>query len=337
MSMQSSDVLLLAVMAAGAAAVVGVLGVILLARRSTSVAVAVAPFAVVLPVVVGVLVSLAQMALSPEQSRLMLAVLGASAPLAILLGVLLARRIRALDRRAAEQQANRARDQEVETSRREMVAWVSHDLRTPLAGLRAMAEALQDGVVADPSDYHTRIIAHVDRMSTMVDDLLALSRLHSGDLALRLEDVSLADLISDTLADAVPLAEAQHVSLRGSAEGPVPAEVDAALVSRAMNNLIVNALRHTPPDGGVTVSAASEGKLAVLSVEDECGGIPTEHLERVFEAGWRGVDARTPTASDGAGIGLAVVEATAKAHGGTVEVRNVEGGCRFELRLPALV
>lgn len=314
----------------------GVLGVVLLARRSTAAAVAVAPVAVVLPVVVGVLVSLAQMALSPDQSRLMLAVLGASVPLAVLLGMLLARRIRALDRGAAKEQADRSRDQEVEASRREMVAWVSHDLRTPLAGLRAMAEALQDGVVADPSEYHSRIIAGVERMSAMVDDLLALSRLHSGELALQLDEISLADLVSDTIAAAVPVAEAQHVHLAGGTDGSLPAEVDASLVSRAMNNLVVNALRHTPPDGGVMVSAASEGEVAVLSVEDECGGIPAENLERVFEPGWRGADARSPTAGEGAGIGLAVVEATAHAHGGTVAVQNVEGGCRFELRLPTL-
>ena len=120
MNMPSSDVLLLAVLAAAAAAVIGVLGVVLVARRSTSAAVAIAPVAVVLPVVTGVLASLAQMALSPEQSRLMLAVLAASVPLAILLGVLLARRIRALDRRTSQEQADRIRDQEVEESRRSL-------------------------------------------------------------------------------------------------------------------------------------------------------------------------------------------------------------------------
>lgn len=332
-----AEALILALAAAVLTALLGVLVVGLLARRSVSAAVVAAPVAVVLPVVVGILVSIAEMVLSTQQSRLVLAVLAVAVPVAVLLGVLLGRRIRALDRRAALDQAARLKDQEVEASRREMVAWVSHDLRTPLAGMRAMAEALEDGVVAEPRDYYARIITDVDRMSRMVDDLLALSRLHSGTLALSLEDVSLSDLVSDTLAAATPLAQAQHITLVGESSGHVAAEVDASLVSRAMTNLLVNALRHTPPDGAVTVSARQVAGEAIVSVQDGCGGIPEEHLHRVFDAGWRGTAARTPTSADGAGIGLAVVQGTAEVHGGRVDVQNVDGGCRFEMRLPAVV
>lgn len=329
-----TDALLLAVVAAAVTAAVGLLGVGLLARRSVPAAVVAAPVAVVLPVVVGVLVSIAKMVLSPEQSRLVLAVLAVAAPLAVLLGMLLARRIRQLDRAAADREAARRREQDVEASRREMVTWVSHDLRSPLAAIRAMAEALEDGVVEDPHAYHSRVLDEVDRMSTMVDDLLSLSRLQAGQLALTLEEVSLADLVSDTLAAAGPLAEAARIRLHGSADGALPVAVDTSLVSRAVTNLVVNALRHTPPDGAVTVRASAIDGQAVVSVQDGCGGIPTDHLDRVFQPGWRGTAARTPTTGEGAGIGLAVVQGTAEVHGGSVAVRNVDGGCQFEMRLP---
>jgi signal transduction histidine kinase len=326
--------LLLAFGASVAVAVLGAVVVVLLARRSVSAAVVAAPVAVVMPVVVGMLVSIAEMVLTSDQSRLVLAVLAIAVPLAIGLGVLLAGRIRAVDRRVAFEQSARESEQQIEASRREMVAWVSHDLRTPLAGIRAMAEALQDGMVSDPADYHRRLIAETDRLSRMVDDLLALARLQSGSLRLTLADVSLSDLLSDTVASVSPLAEARGVHLLGRSEGSVPAEVDVALVSRALTNLVVNALRHTPPDGSVTVSARVDSDQAVVSVQDGCGGIPQEYLGRLFEPGWRGTSARTPSSSEGAGLGLAVVQGTADVHGGRVDVHNVDGGCRFEMRLP---
>jgi signal transduction histidine kinase len=211
---------------------------------------------------------------------------------------------------------------------------VSHDLRTPLAGMQAMTEALEDGVVTDPARYLARMRTDIDRMSGMVDDLLALSRLQSDALRLSLEHVSVADLVSDSLAAAQPLADAGRVRLSGSAEGAVPAVVDSRELSRALGNLLVNAIRHTPPDGSITMRARTEPTGPVIVVSDQCGGIPEPDLDRVFEPGWRGSFARTPSPGDGAGLGLAIVRRVAEAHGGEVEVRNQGGGCRFELRLP---
>lgn len=324
-------------LAATIAAVVAALGagaVAVLARRSPARAAAAAPIVVVLSLAAGVWASSRAMFLTAADSATMLLVLLAAVPIAALFGVLIARRIHDSERQAAALAAARESEREIEASRREMVGWVSHDLRTPLAGMRAMAEALQDGVSPDPARYLARLLSEVDRMSAMVEDLLALSRLQSDTLTLALEQVSLADLISDSLAGARALAESKDVRLSGSAAGPVPAQVDARWVSRAVANLVVNAIRHTPPDGSVVVTAAPDPGGVVIAVRDGCGGIDPAHLDRVFEPGWRGTPDRSPDQGQGAGLGLAVVRGVAQAHGGQVTVRNEGGGCRFDLTLP---
>jgi len=327
-------------LSAGSAAIVGALGfvaIVLLARRSLWWAAVVAPLVVVLSVAAGVIVSGRAMQLSAADSLQVLVILGAATPVAVAFGVLIARRVHELDRRAAEHSAARQRDAQIEQSRRDMVAWVSHDLRTPLAGLRAMAEALEDGVVDDPTRYHQRMRIEVDRMSLMVDDLLALSQLQSGAIRMAVERASLADLVSDTLASTDPLARSRGVHLTGTADGPIPADIDSREMSRALTNLVVNAVRHTPADGTVVVEAAHTADEAVLSVTDECGGIDEHDIGRVFEAGWRGTSARTPdVAADGAGagLGLAIARGVVEAHGGRIDVHNVTGGCRFEVHLP---
>lgn len=326
------------VLSAGVVVVTATLGawvVARIARRSTSVAAAIAPVVVVVSLAAGVWASSRAMFLSKEDSATVLLVLLAAVPIAAGVGMLIARRIHRAERAAAEAAAAREAEREIEASRREMVAWVSHDLRTPLAGIRAMAESVQDGVATDPARYLGRVIEDVDRMSGMVDDLLSLSRLQSGAAALTLEKASLADVVSDGLAAAGPMAAARGVRLNGWADGPVPAVVDVRGVARALTNLVANAVRETPPDGSVTITARTEGGNAILGVADECGGIAPEDLPRVFEPGWRGTTARTPGPGEGAGLGLAIVRAVAEAHGGRVGVQNQGPGCLFEVRLPA--
>ncbi|MFJ3880251.1 sensor histidine kinase [Streptomyces sp. NPDC090077] len=229
--------------------------------------------------------------------------------------------------------ASRERERALETSRRELVAWISHDLRTPLAGLRAMSEALEDGVVADPVRYHRQMRAEVDRLNSMVTDLFELSRIHAGALSLSPTRISLYDLVGDALAGADALARQHGVRLAGGAVEPVPVEVDGKEMTRVLSNLLVNAIRHTPADGTVAIAAERRANAVVLSVTDACGGIPEEDLPRVFDTGWRGSRARTPPS--GAGLGLAIVRGIVEAHAGHADVRNVPGGCRFELTLPA--
>lgn len=179
--------------------------------------------------------------------------------------------------------ASRERERALETSRRELVAWISHDLRTPLAGLRAMAEALEDGVAADPDHYLKQIRTEVESLDAMVGDLFELSRIHAGSLTLSFSRMSLYDLVGDALAGADPLAREHGVRLVGARVEPVPVEVDGKETSRVLGNLLVNAIRRTPADGTVAVAAERSPDGVMLSVTDGCGGIPEEDVPRVFD------------------------------------------------------
>ena len=231
----------------------------------------------------------------------------------------------------------RSRERALEASRRELVAWVSHDLRTPLAGLRAMAEALEDQVVVDPrevSQYHTQIRREVDRLTLMIDDLFELSRIHAGALRLSRRMVGLEDLVAEVVASAEPVARSKGVRLTGAAVRGMPVFIDTAEMGRALRNLVTNAIRHTPSDGVVDVLAEMQGGMACISVSDACGGIPPEDLPRVFDVAFRGESARTPGPQEGAGLGLSIARGIVEAHSGQIAVRNAGPGCQFLVRLP---
>ncbi|GAA3839261.1 HAMP domain-containing sensor histidine kinase [Streptomyces coacervatus] len=248
----------------------------------------------------------------------------------------LAQLVRELDSTSAKLAASRERERALEESRRELVAWISHALRTPLARLQAMTEALEDDMVDDmvddPSVYHARIRGEVGRLSEMVGDLFELSRIQAGVLALNTARMSVYDVVGDAIAGTAALAREHGVRIVGDGVEPVPIEVDGREMSRVLANLLVNAIPRTPSDGTVAVSARQEADSVVVSVTDSCGGIRPEDLPRVFDTGWRGTDARTPPA--GAGLGLAIVRGIIEAHRGQAAVHNVPGGCRFEVRLP---
>jgi signal transduction histidine kinase len=231
----------------------------------------------------------------------------------------------------------RSRERALEASRRELVAWVSHDLRTPLAGLRAMAEALEDQVVVDPrevSQYHSQIRREVDRLTVMIDDLFELSRIHAGALRLSKRMVGLEDLVAEVVASAEPVARHKGVRLTGAAVRGMPVFVDSAEMGRALRNLVTNAIRHTPADGGVDVLAEVQGGLACVTVSDACGGIPPDDLPRVFDVAFRGESARTPGPQSGGGLGLSIARGIVEAHSGQIAVRNAGPGCQFLIRMP---
>jgi signal transduction histidine kinase len=233
----------------------------------------------------------------------------------------------------------RERERALESSRRELVAWVSHDLRTPLAGLRAMTEALEDGLVEDPHLYYKQIAASTDRLNAMVDDLFELSRLQSGSLTHSTEPVSLEDVASDCVAALVPLAADKGVSLAGRSSAHVPLLGNAAELTRAITNLVANAIRYCAPAGSVVVEVGRSTDGGFVSVSDECGGIPAADLPRVFDVGFRGEAARTPEPDNGthAGLGLAIAKGIVEAHGGELAVHNTELGCRFTMTFPELL
>ena len=231
----------------------------------------------------------------------------------------------------------RAREQALEASRRELVAWVSHDLRTPLAGLRAMAEALEDQVVTDPrevSHYHSQIRRETNRLSAMIDDLFELSKIHAGTLRLSPRLVGLEDLVAEVVASAEPVARAKGIRLTGSAVRGMPVFIDTAEMGRAVRNLVINAIRHTAPEGTIEVLGEIQSGMACVSVGDECGGIPMGDLPRVFDVAFRGESARTPDPSGGAGLGLSIARGIVDAHSGQISVRNTGPGCQFLIKLP---
>ncbi|MDQ0634665.1 signal transduction histidine kinase [Arthrobacter pascens] len=239
---------------------------------------------------------------------------------------------------------SREREAAVEKSRRELVSWISHDLRTPLASMRAMAEALEDGMAADPSAYHRTIIAQTDQMAAMVNDLLELSKIQAGTLRLNAEPLDLYDLASDALADLAPLAARRGITLDGGGRRESLALADGPSIGRAVRNIVLNAILYSRPGSHVTVMVGRNNGSASVSVTDGCGGIPVEDLKHVFDTGWQGSRARLdpgqPDAAgnapySGAGVGLSMVAGIARAHGGSVAVENLDDGCRFTLHLPA--
>ena len=240
--------------------------------------------------------------------------------------------------RAASERLDDARSREraMQSARRELIAWVSHDLRTPLAGIRAMVEALEDGVVEDPVDvarYHATIRGETDRLAMLVDDLFELSRIEAGALDLRLETVTLGDVVADAVAAATPVAEAKGVRLSGAPDGEMlEVRVDAAEISRVLRNLLDNAIRHTPTGSAIEVRCGFDGGRAVVSVSDACGGIPEPDLDRVFDLAFRGDDSRG--SDGGGGLGLAIAHGLVGAHDGTIRVENDGPGCRFTVELP---
>ena len=337
-------ILLLAFAAALGVAVLGALALRVLRRRSIAVHLCVLITVAVLAVVAGVVAVADAMFLSAHDLEVVLLTVAAAAAVSLAVGWLFGRRLA-----AAAVWAEQARDRErqLEKGRRDLVAWVSHDLRTPLAGLRAMAEALEDGVVSDPvsvADYHRRIRVQSDRMARLVDDLFELSRINAGVLRLSLSAVPLGEVVSDAVASAAPLAAARGVRLVAAPTGWPTVSGSQPELSRVVANLLVNAVRYTPQDGTVLIEAGRERNSAWLAVADTCGGIPAADLSQVFDVAFRGERARTPLPRAGSdtdghtsagGLGLAIVHGLVEAHGGTVDVRNTADGCRFLVRLPA--
>jgi len=232
------------------------------------------------------------------------------------------------------------REREMEKTRRDLIAAVSHDLRTPLASTRALIEAVADGVAEDPQTeerYLSSARRELAHLSRLVDDLFELARIDAGVLQLTLEEASLHDMISDTISSFQPQAESRGVSLVGEVSGGVdPVLVNPPRLQRVLHNLLSNALRHTPVDGTIALRATPQGEEVRVEVSDTGEGIAPEDLPRVFERSFRVERSRTRRADDdpGAGLGLAIAKGLIEAHGGTMDVDSDSGrGSRFSFTL----
>jgi len=219
----------------------------------------------------------------------------------------------------------------LDAARRDFVAWASHDLRTPLSSLMVMIQAIDDGVVTDPttvSRYLKQSRAEIQRMGELIDALFQLSKLDTGQLSLRLEASSLSDLISDTLEAFSARAKAQGVSLSGTVgEDLDPVWMSPQEIGRVLLNLLDNALRYTPAGGQVRVQAECQDQDVVVSVVDSGVGIQAEDLPHVFDRFFRGELSRSRTGFDrgGAGLGLAIAKGMIEAHGGRIWAESSPG------------
>ncbi len=234
-------------------------------------------------------------------------------------------------RLAAEERSRR----EVEAARRQLVASVSHDLRTPLASLRLLVESIDDGVVTGETRdrYLGEVRTHVAALSALIDDLFELSRIEAGEISWTMSQVELRELVGDTVAAMRAPAAARGVALAADLPAEqVIARANAEKLQRVLFNLIQNAIRHTPADGSVTVRARAAAGGVEVEVADNGAGIPDADDEQVFDAFYRGDDARS---GDGAGLGLAISRAIVEAHGGRIWLERATPGTRVRFTLQA--
>jgi signal transduction histidine kinase len=244
-------------------------------------------------------------------------------------------------RRTVWEQQIRESEEMAEQSRRQLVAFVSHDLRTPLAGIRAVAEAIADGVVTDDEvRAHAKHIEHQTiRLSEMVDDLFEMSKINAGAVQPAYDKVALDEVVDDVVAAHRIAAERAGVALRATMPATPVGVIgsDRALV-RVLSNLVANAIAHTPEGGTVELTIGSDGQGAWARVDDTGVGINEADLARVFDVAYRGSNGRVPrhdaSLPSGSGLGLAIAAGLVQAHHGTVSAYNLANGARFEVRLP---
>jgi signal transduction histidine kinase len=245
---------------------------------------------------------------------------------------------RTFNQMAEQLEAVDKKQRELERLRTDLIAWVGHDLQTPLASMRAILEALEDGVVDDPQTvkrYLGTARRDVRSLSVLIDDLFQMAQLDTGGMPLDCAESFLADLISDTLESFSELAQRRGVNLSGSvAPGVDPVTMDTQRIGRVLNNLIGNALRHTPAEGCVDVHARRTASGVEVCVSDTGEGIRAEDLPHVFESFYRGEKSRSRS-TGGAGLGLAISRGIVQAHGGEINVQSETGrGSQFTFTLP---
>lgn len=217
------------------------------------------------------------------------------------------------------------RQREMRKMRNELLAWIGHDLRTPLTSIRAILEALGDRVVEDP-DTVQRYLATAQKdvryLSRLIDDLFDMAQMETGGLRMEIQDNMLSDLISDTLESFTEIAFQQGIILEGSIDPDVdPVPMDARLIGRVLTNLTSNALRYTPPGGTVNISARRQTKKVIVEVSDNGDGISPEDIPFVFERFYRGEKSRSRK-TGGTGLGLAIARGIVEAHKGQIKVES---------------
>jgi signal transduction histidine kinase len=230
------------------------------------------------------------------------------------------------------------KQKEVEALRSDLIAWVGHDLRTPMASIRAILEALADGMVDDPATvqrYLQTAQRDICALSYLIDDLFEMSQLDAGELKLDIQESSVSDLVSDTIESFSKLAEQAGVEISGQIEDDIRLiPMDMQKIGRVLSNLISNAIRHTPAGGHVGITVKKEGNTIRLDICDTGEGITAADLPHIFERFYRGEKSRNRS-TGGSGLGLAISKGIVEAHQGRIEVQSeAEKGTCFVIYLP---
>jgi signal transduction histidine kinase len=241
---------------------------------------------------------------------------------------------RTLDEMAERLEHIRDRERQVETMRKDLITTVSHDLRTPLASLRAMVEAIDDGVVTDRPTlrrYAAEMRQSVGQLSAMIDDLFELSQIEAGAIEVETRRIRLDEIVRSVMAAVEPHAAEKGLALRADLDGAADAPCSPRM-TRVLQNLLMNAVRHTPADGSVSVLARRDGDRIEVAIEDSGDGLAEADLERIFEPFYRADPARS---GPGAGLGLALAKRIVEGVGGRINAETrIEGGARFAVLLP---
>jgi signal transduction histidine kinase len=228
-----------------------------------------------------------------------------------------------------------ARLAELFDARTQLVAWASHDLRTPLANMQAMLEALEDGL-AEPRYYLPALQEQARTLAELVDDLFELARIDAGALTLELREAQLSGLVESCLRGLEAEAQARHIKLSADLDDVVTIRCAPEKVERVLLNLLTNSLRHTPADGSVAVRVQPRDDEVRVTVEDTGAGLDPEAEQRMFDRFWRSDRARSSTGGSGAGLGLAIARGLVEAHGGRIWAENRPGGgASVSFTLPA--
>jgi signal transduction histidine kinase len=237
-----------------------------------------------------------------------------------------------------EQLDERERSAEAaDSARRGLMAAVSHDLRTPLASLRVLAEAIQSevGDADTRRRYVEQLSIHIGALGGLIDDLFELSRLEAGDIQWSLHQVQLDVLVEETVEAMQPQAHVRGITTRSHVAADLPAaHANPEKVQRVLFNLIQNAIRHTPSDGTITVAAEPREGYVEIEVADTGEGIAPEERDRAFEPFYRGGGEASRTRS-GAGLGLTICRAIVEAHGGRIWLPESSAGTRVRFSLPS--
>lgn len=241
---------------------------------------------------------------------------------------------------SAKVDAANAELERLDSARRRFFAWISHDLRTPLTAVRALAESIEDGAADAPERFAGQVRAQVETMSRMVDELFELSTLTSGAVQLQTQQVELLDVVSDAVADVAVAAAAHEVRIVERGVGGNVLWADPHQLGRIIVNLLTNAIRHAPRGTEIVISATEvDRNRLVLGILDHGAGVAVEDLDRMFDVGWREDAARSSSAeqggvASGAGLGLSIARGLARAHGGEVFAERTDEGFRMNVLLP---